>query len=157
MKRMLLGFLALFLPLAASAAVSVEWVNPDTYRDAYSSVVKSEKNRQAVLDDLQKFIIETATPRLAEGQNLKISVTQLDLSGEYEPWVKDHENTRIIKSPYFGHISFNFTLTDAKGNIVKQDEVKLTNQLMTPPDLQDRDELDPYLRTTLRSWIRLTF
>ena len=146
----------MFLPLAASAAVTVEWVAPETYKDAYSSSVKSDKSRQIVLDDFQNFITEQASKRLAEGQNLKISVTQLDLTGEYEPWVKDQENVRMMKGSYFGHIVFNYSLTDAEGKVVKEGEAKLTNKMLTPPEPQDKDEIDPYLRATLRDWMRLT-
>lgn len=153
MKKSYLATLALILPGAAQAAVNVEWTNPENYRDAYSSYVKSEKSRQVVLDQLESFIKEVAAPRLGEGENLEIRVTDLDLAGEYEPWNEKQKDVRIIRAPYFARIVFDYTLTDKDGNIVAQGTEKLRNDLLLDPLLPDRNELAPYLRSTLRNWL----
>jgi hypothetical protein len=145
----------LLAPLALGAAVQVEWVNPGSYKDAWDSNVKSDKNRQIVLDQLGDFIVKEASPMLKDGWNLKISVTQLDMSGEYEPWT-DHPDVRIIKGAYFGKIDFSYVLTDDKGAVVKKGSEDLVNKLLTPPAFQDKDEIEPYLRTSLRDWITRT-
>jgi hypothetical protein len=156
MKKSLLALSGLILPLVASAAVSVEWVAPENYRDAYASSSKSDKSRQMALDDFQSFIIAEASPLIKESDNLKISVTQLDMTGEFEPWVQNRENVRMMKSPYFGKITFNYVLTGADGKVIKEGEENLTNQMLTPIDIRDKDEMDPYLRDSLRSWMRST-
>jgi len=153
MKSSLLALAALFLPLAASAAVTVEWVSPDTYKDAYSSSMKSDKSRQVVLDDLQKFIEAQAATKLAEGQSLKISVTDIDLAGEYEPWT-EHKDVRMVKGAYFGRINFDYVLTDADGEVVKEGSANIVNNLLISPSMPDKDEIAPYLRDSLRDWFR---
>jgi hypothetical protein len=157
MKKSLLLLSGLFLPLLASAAVSVEWIAPETYRDAYSSSSKTDKSRQIALDDFQSFIVKEASTVIKASDNLKISVTQLDMTGEYEPWSMNHRDVRMMKSPYFGYIAFKYSLTDASGKVIKEGEEQLTNQMLTPIDLRDKDERDPYLRETLRNWIHSTF
>lgn len=156
MKKSLLVLSGLILPLVASAAVSVEWIAPENYRDAYANSSKSEKSRNMALDDFQSFIVTEASPLIKESDNLKISVTQLDMTGEFEPWVQNRENVRMMKSPYFGKIAFNYTLTSADGKVLMEGEENLTNQMLTPIDLRDKDEMDPYLRDSLRNWMRST-
>lgn len=153
MKRSLLALVALLTPLAASAAVNIEWKNPDAYRDAYSSSVKSEKSRQVVLDQLQKFIVEQASARLKEGQTLKIVVKDVDLAGEYEPWTAN-KDVRIVRGSYFARISFDYELSDAAGKVLKSGSENIVNNLMVAPSMPDRDEMAPYLRDSLRGWIR---
>ncbi|MFA5257743.1 MAG: DUF3016 domain-containing protein [Opitutales bacterium] len=151
MKKTLLALSVLLLPLAVQAAVSVEWVSPENFRDAYSSSVKSDKSRQVILDDLQKFIEAQASAKLTEGQNLKIRVTDVDLAGEFEPW-SQNSNVRMIRDTYFARIVFDYELSDASGAIVKQGNVKLVNDLLSKPGMPDKDELTPYLRDSLRVW-----
>jgi len=154
MKKTLLA-LSLFLPLVVQAAVTVEWVSPENFKDAYSSSIKSDKSRQVVLDDLQKFIEAQASAELAEGQNLKISVTEVDLAGEYEPWIGNGD-MRIMRDTYFARIDFTYELSDAAGTIVKQGSAKLVNKLIAKPVMPDRDEMEPYLRDSIREWFRST-
>lgn len=156
MKKSLLVLSGLILPLVASAAVSVEWVAPENYRDAYANSSKSEKSQQMALDDFQSFIIKEASPFVKEGEDLKISVTQLDMTGEFEPWVQNRENVRMMKSPYFGKITFNYVLTNADGKVIKEGEEDLTNQMLNSIDMRDKDAMDPYLRDSLRNWMRST-
>jgi len=156
MKKSLLVLSGLILPLVASAAVSVEWIAPETFRDAYYSSTKSEKSQQMALNDFQSFIIAEASPLVKESDNLKISVTQLDMTGEFEPWATDRQNVRMMKSPYFGYIAFTYSLTDANGKVIKEGEESLSNKMLTPIDIRDKDAMDPYLRASLRDWIRNT-
>jgi hypothetical protein len=152
MKKSILALSLLLIPAAANADVTVQWVSPENFKDPYYSNVKSEKSRQVILDDLQKFIVEQASRSLKEGQNLSVSVTDVDLAGEFEPWTKDSD-VRHIRPTYFAYIAFGYTLTGADGKVIKQDDnVRLTNQLLIAPTLPDRDEMEPYLRQTLREW-----
>ena len=155
MNKIALALSLLLAPMAAQAAVSVEWVKPESFKDPYYFSTKSEKSRQITLDAMQDFIIKDATPMLKTGYDLKIQVTQLDLTGEFEPW-SPNPNTRIIKAPYFGYIAFDYVLTDDKGAEVKKGTARLVNELLIPPEHVDRDELDPYLCTTIREWLHST-
>jgi hypothetical protein len=155
MNKSILALSLLLAPLAANAGVTVQWVSPEEFRDAYYTSSKTEKSRQIILDDLQKFIVEQASQYLKEGENLEIRVTNVDMAGEFEPWT-DNPDVRSIRSPYFAYIAFGYRLTGADGKVIKEnDNVRLTNHLLTPPNLPDRDEMEPYLRQTLRDWLRL--
>lgn len=153
MKMTLIAWTVALLPLAASAAVSVEWVSPENFKDAYYTNVKSEKSRQIVLDDLEKFIVERASAKLKEGQSLDLKVTDVDLSGEFDPYHGGQENVRLVRAPFFASISFSYTLTDADGTVLKQGDEQLVNKLLLAPQLPYKDEIDPYLYTTMVDWI----
>lgn len=152
MKNTLLALTALLLPLSAGAATTVEWVHPENYKDAYSSSAKTDKSREVVLQSLEKFLIKQGNAELADGQSLKLSVTDVDLAGEYEPWT-DHKDTRVIKGAYFARIAFSYELTDANGQVLKKGDEVLVNQLLTDPTIIDRDEIAPYLCDSLRHWL----
>jgi len=153
MKKSILALSLLLIPMAACADVSVEWANPEGFKDPYYSSMKDAKSRQTILDDLKQFIVEQASQYLKEGETLTLQVTDVDLAGEFQPWSKE-PNVRVIKSPYFAHMSFAFKLTGADGKVIKEDDsVSLTNMLLTPPALADRDTLEPYLRDSIRSWM----
>jgi hypothetical protein len=155
MKKSILVLSLLLAPLAANAGVTVQWVSPAQFRDSYYTSMKTEKSRQIILDDLQKFIVAQASQSLKEGENLEIRVTDVDMAGEFEPWT-DHPDVRKVRAPYFAYIAFGYRLTGADGKVIKEnDNVRLTNELLTPPDLPDRDQMEPYLRQTLRDWLRL--
>ena len=153
MRKTLLALSGLILPLVAGAAVTVEWIAPESYRDAYATSSKSDKSRQTALDDFKSFIISTASPLVKEGDNLKISVTQLDMTGEFEQWDPRMADVRKFKSPYSGRIAFHYALTDAGGKIIKEGDARLTNDMLVMYDQRDKDAMDPYLHSSLRDWM----
>lgn len=153
MKIKLLASLALILPLSAQADVTVEWISPENYTDAWSSSVHSDKSRQITLEQLQRFIEQTASAMLPDGQNLNLQVTQLDLEGEFEPWRVNSQNVRIVKSPYFALIAFDYKITDANGNVIKEGSENLQNDLLVAPGIPDATESASYTRSTLRNWM----
>jgi hypothetical protein len=153
MKKTLLASIALLLPLAASASVVVEWVHPEKFKDAYSNSTKSEKSREAVLVPLEQFITEQVSAKIPADQTFTMSVTTLDIEGEFEPW-SQNPDVRILRDTYWARMTFDYKLTDATGKVIKEGkDERIVNKLLTPPSLPDRDEQASYTRDMLRTWI----
>jgi hypothetical protein len=83
----LFTFLGALGPFASQAEqegtprASVVFVNPETFTDAGYS--KIERSSPAILLQLQRFIVETATRQLPESLHLKIKITDIDLAGDF--------------------------------------------------------------------------
>ena len=88
----------------------------------------TDRNRDYILGELRKHLQDRAEGYLAEGQKLTVTITDVDLAGEFEPWRGPAAaDVRIVKEIYPPRIKLSFRLTDASGAVVKQGERELTN------------------------------
>ena len=76
-------------PLGASAAtpddrVSVRFVQPERFTDIRAGLHDVASARNPFLAELQVWIEQRATPLLGAGQRLEVSVTDIDMAGDYE-------------------------------------------------------------------------
>jgi hypothetical protein len=114
-------------PAAAQSAprISVVFVKPDSFTDAGYS--KSERSSPAILLQLQRFIVETATSRLPEPLRLEIKVTDIDLAGDFE----------LFHGPQFDHLRVNKSIYPPRDP--REDPLR-----------SEKDILRDWLRTELR-------
>jgi hypothetical protein len=139
--------------------VTVTFDHPDKFTDVKDSELATEKGRDGYLDDLKEYIQRYAEPRLADGQKLTVTFTDIDMAGDFEPWRGPRFNDiRIVKDIYPPRLTFSFQLTDASGAVVKEgkrDLRDLSFQLRANPVNQD----DPlrYEKSMLDDWMRDEF
>ncbi len=111
----------------APAQVEVVFFEPKNFtdvRDSYQG--DSEKARDATLADLRDYLIKNARKYLAPGQKLTVTVTNVDLAGEFEPWRgAQFDSVRIVRDIYPPCIDLTFRLTDADGQVIKQGKREL--------------------------------
>lgn len=133
----LIGLVGSVLPLKAEKAVGivvVNWVNPESYKDAYDDDSKSEKSLKAVLADLEDHLKSRTAKRIPSGHILTLNITALDLEGEFEPWRgSQYSDVRIIKEIYPARIELSYTLEDATGKTLLSGEEKLSSFGDFPP------------------------
>jgi hypothetical protein len=157
MKKLLLA-IGLLTPLTAPAELNVEWVNPKEYRDPWATSMHSDKSRQTTLTPLEDYMQYLAKTHVKDGQVLTIRVTDLDLAGRFEPgYGPNLDDVRVIKSVDFAHIKFDYTLTDAEGNVVKEGSETLRHDLLVPLTIPNRDEHAPYVRDLIQDWMEKNF
>lgn len=138
--------------------IQVIFSDPDKYTDAKDSYMGSDKGRDAILDQLKDYLTTRAPRYLAEGQRLTITVTDVDLAGEFEPgrgprW----DEVRIVKDIYPPRINLSFQLTDADGNVVKSGTRKLQDMdFMMNLSINTNDSLR-YEKTMLDDWLSHEF
>jgi len=69
-----------------------------------------------VLGELKRFLREVAARGLPPSHTLHVTVYDLDMAGEYEPWrVPDLTNTRFIRDVYRPRIDLGYVWRDAHG------------------------------------------
>lgn len=160
MKRIITPIFAVFLAVASSSAgeLKIDWQSPEDYRDADYYYNGSEKSRDIVLTNLEKYFVRTAKSRLPEGTVLEMTVTEVDLAGEFEPWRGPSLNdVRIVKQLYPARIDFDYKYFAEDGTLIAEGSEQLKD-LMIPRSLAattlGRSENYAYVKTLVSDWMR---
>lgn len=148
-------------PVAAGSPIKVVFDHPEKYADLKDSSMDSdnERGRAYFLPLLKEHLEQEAALRLAPGQKLTITFTDIDLAGDFEPWRGPQlSDVRIIKDIYAPRLNFTFQLTDADGRTLKEGERKLTDlayQMRITRAFRD----DPlrYEKDLLDDWLQREF
>lgn len=141
-------------------AVEVEFQQPDEFTDLTSEWL-DDRADPGYLEELRRHIERTASNRLAPGQRLRVTITDIDMAGDFEPERgAQNQDVRIVKSIYPPRIDLTFTLTDAVGNVLEQGERKLRDQafdwnirptMRNDPLRHEKTLLDDFIRNVTRS------
>jgi hypothetical protein len=142
----LLAAMAVHGATDAAPRISVVFVEPEKFTDAGYS--EGERGAPAILEPLQRFIVETAARYLPK-------ITDIDLAGDFEPLRGPQAHlVRIIKGLYPPRIVLEFRLADAADRTVKGGKRNLTDidyQLRTA---YPHDDYLRYEKELLRDWLR---
>jgi hypothetical protein len=137
----------------------VTFFEPEKFTDANDSSSGSEKGRSAILDQLKTYLQQRAQDYVADGQKLTITVTDVDLAGEFEPWrVGALQDVRIVKDIYPPRINLSFKLVNANGETIKSGERQLRDLSVqiTTTVVNANDPLR-YEKAMLDEWLRAEF
>jgi Protein of unknown function (DUF3016) len=162
----LLSLLGLCASLSLAAAdapktyarAQVIFFEPDRFTDVKDSYMGSDKGRDAILDQLRDYIQERAKVYVADGLNLTVTVTDVDLAGDFEParggrWM----DVRIVKDIYPPRIELSFQLTAPDGTVLKQGERKLTDTAFQMKLSINTNDALRYEKALLDDWMRTDF
>ncbi len=135
--------------------VTVNFKDPDKFTDASSSFgFGTDEGYLAMLADHLK---EVAGKKLAAGQKLEVTFTDVDLAGEFLPTGRP-DQVRVIKEIFMPRLTFSFKLTDASGAVVKEGERRLTDlNFMSNLSVVGRNEPLFYDKALLTDWVRADF
>ena len=153
------GALHAFDPKKPLPKTEVVFFEPEKFTDVRdSSSGDSEKARNATLDELRTYLVKQANLLLAPGQQLKVTVTDVDLAGDFEPWRGPQwDEVRIVKDIYPPHIKLAFKLTDSEGNIVAEGDRDLRDMAFMMRLTINRDDPLKYEKALLEDWVRADF
>ena len=152
----LLVALAAIPAAAQEGAVAVTFAHPETYTDLRLSCVSRATDAQSLMGDIEKYLVTTATPLLAPGQRLEITVTNIDMAGDIESWRGPGLcDVRIMKDTYPPRIDLGFRLLDAVGRELRAGARKLrdSNYLVNAGPASGTDHLR-YEKALLGDWLR---
>ena len=129
MKSLTLLFLSLsMMGGVLSAEVEVTFEDPESYRDIDYGDRNTRRGIKIHIPQLEKHIIKLGKRFLEEGQTLVMTVTDVDLAGEYEPWRSiNFDDIRIVKDIYPPRIRFSYELKGADGTVLSSGEEHLSN------------------------------
>jgi hypothetical protein len=165
-RTLLLAFgLALASAAAADAPrgdsrVEIDWTPPADFSEAktYQGTGLGRQDPDEWLGDLANHLRYRAERVLPEADHLKVTFTNVQLAGTYEPWRGPRwDDVRVIKNIYPPRIDLKFTLTDASGAVVKEGERKLRDPaFMQRGTLNETDPLR-FEKRMLDDWLRSEF
>ncbi len=151
----LLAAALLALPLAATAAVQVQFLEPDRYTDASqrpTGRAPSESLKRELTAELQRLGEQYLEP----GQELSIDVLDLDLAGRYRWWDASRGEVRVMDAVTWPRMQLRYRLTRGGRTLEQRQE-----------DLSDRNYLDAasgrssdplrYEKNMLEAWFRSRF
>jgi len=143
---------------AAAAKVEVEFVAPEAFTDVRDALVATEKGRAYTIEEVRRYLVETAARHVPEGQHLKVTVTDIDMAGDYEFWGRaGHSDIRVIKAIYPPSIDLAFVLSDTSGTVLKEGSRRLHDlAFQMRIDLRDTDRLR-YEKALIDDWLRDEF
>lgn len=139
--------------------VEVIFDKPENFRDIKDSSLDTERGREANLAQFRQYLEQRAPRLLAPGQKLSITISDIDMAGEYEPWRgPSAQDVRIIKSIYTPRIELSYKLTDQAGAVIKEGKSKLSdlNFQNNITSVNTSDELR-YEKRLLDDWLRSEF
>lgn len=116
--------LAIAPALAAASPVEVEFVQPDKFTDA-GREFGAERERN--LEALREHLVAQGARRLAPGDTLRVSFTDVDLAGSLEPRQRFSNEVRIVRDVYPPRFELDFRIARADGSVVKEGHRSLSD------------------------------
>lgn len=112
------------LALAAAASLTVDYVDPQHFRDAgYERSWPNDKERAAVTRDITAHLQALADRWLSAGAALHIDVLDIDLAGDFEPFAtRTGRDLRIVRDVTWPRLKLRYTLTAADGRVTTAEE-----------------------------------
>jgi len=114
--------------LPEQGPVAVRWEDPKTFSEIRYSHNATESRRGNWVERLAAHLRQQAQPRLGAGERLEVTLTDIDLAGEYEPWHGPQlYDTRVIRDLYPPRVTLTFKRIAADGTTLAEGERKLSD------------------------------
>jgi hypothetical protein len=142
----------------AVARAKVEFFEPQKFTDVCDSYM-GDPDRSPYLQQIREHLLEHARHYVPEGQTLSVTFTDIDMAGDFEPWLGPRwADVRIVKDIYPPRINLTFQLTDAGGQVIKQGKRELRDlAFMMKITLAFRDDPVRHEKALLDDWLRSEF
>jgi hypothetical protein len=142
-------------PPKADARAEVIFFEREKFTDAKADFMGSPKGRDAILAEIRDHLVSQAKWYVPEGWKLTVTITDIDLAGDFEPGRGGRlQDIRIVREIYPPKISLAFKLTDPDGNEVRHGTRELTDLMfMSKLSLNPNDPLR-HEKELLDDWLR---
>lgn len=136
--------------------VTVKFKESEKFTDAASRF--NGGTDDSYLDGLSTHLQKMADKQIPPGYKLEVTITDVDLAGDFHPGNASMQDVRIIKDIYVPRITLFFRLIDADGKVVKEGERRLTDlNFMSNTNLIDRNLPLYYDKALISDWVRREF
>ncbi len=145
---------------ADAARVNVSWAPSDTL-----SEVKQNQARRGWLrpeewtKELGTYLVQRADAQLPPGQHLDVTIDDIKLAGDYEPWRgPDAQDIRVMKDIYPPRIDLHYRLIGADGKTLRESHSKLRDLSYLQNNVMPTDN-DPlrYDKRLIDRWVKTEF
>jgi hypothetical protein len=139
------------------AKTEVVFDHPENFTDVKDSDLPSDRGRDEILSRIRTFLVSRATPRLPAGDTLRVTFTDIDLAGDFEPWHgAQWSDVRIVKDIYPPAFKFSYTVTDPSGRVVKQGAENIRDLNFQTRLVLDNSDSLRYEKDILGDWTSST-
>jgi hypothetical protein len=138
----------------AAPRVEVLFERPEEFTDVKDGALGTDKGREAILADIREFITKKAASLLPAGQSLRITFTNIDLAGEYEPWRTNLRDVRIVKDIYPPRFDFKYQILNSQGAVVKEGTEQVRDLAFMSRLVIDRTDALRFEKSLLEDWMR---
>ena len=160
----LAGLAAAHAGFAAGSAASsddrteVIFSHPEKFADVRNTYAENDRDRDAILGQLKDYLVQRSKDYIPAGQKLVITVTDVDMAGDFEPWRGPQmTDVRIVKDIYPPKVDLEFRLTGADGKVVKEGKRQLRDlAFMMKANTAANDNLR-FEKALLDEWLRADF
>ncbi|MCK9488630.1 MAG: DUF3016 domain-containing protein [Xanthomonadales bacterium] len=145
--------------LPADGPVAVHWTDPAQFTEIRHSNDRRESERGRWLQDLAQHLRRSALRQLPQGERLDVTLTDIDLAGQYEPsHGRGTHDVRMLRETTPPMIELNFRHYDASGQLLAEGERQLRdlNYLSRTPALRRHDGLR-HEKRLIDDWLRNEF
>ena len=133
--------------------VEVTYVDPDKFTDVRNGYTPTPSARDFYLAELKRFIESRAAPRMADGETLKIAVTNVQLEGDYEARRPAITNVRIVRDVNPARIDLCFRLVRGEDGAREGERLLRTTGYAVVVGVDPSDPL-LYVKALLDEWLR---
>ena len=115
--------------------LTITLTDVNNYRDFSVSGMSEERTKGLFQSEFKRFARTEANRSIPEGYRVHLEFTDIDMAGDIQPWRnRNHSDLRYIEAIYPPLLEFNYTVTDADGEVVMEGEKRLRdiNYLFSP-------------------------
>ena len=143
---------------AGAERVKVDVRRPEAFKDFKAMCTGMDERTRGLLADLTEFIRTTGARYLPDGGALEVTITDIDMAGEFETWRGPQAcSVRVMLDLYAPRIVLDFRLTDRDGKVVSAGHRDLGDPLyLTRAVTLSTDPLR-YEKNLLLGWFQKEF
>jgi hypothetical protein len=145
---------------ASAADLAFEYTDPSEFRDLRATDTSQDRFEQRVLKELEAHFRKEAAMLLPEGQNLRVTLTDLDLAGfiEYPSSMRWPMGLRVVRNLDFPQMNFTYEVRDASGELLSSGEEELKDLSFRSTMLVNRDtDALRYEKALISAWFDRRF
>jgi len=149
--------LAAIMPAFAAAqpAVEVRLGDPEKFTDFRTSPAPGPAERAGLAEELRRHVERSAGMRLARGMRLAVTITDVDMAGEYgQGSHTGNRDVRVVKPVFPPRVDLEFRLSRPDGSVALEGRRTLTDRdFLLSAGSQPRDPL-VFEKALIDRWLR---
>ncbi len=110
---------------ADAARVEVVYVEPQKFTDVRDGYSQTDSARNFYLAEIRRYIESRAVRRLSDGEVFRVTITDVQLAGDFQARRPDATNVRVIREVTPARIDLSFRLARADGTLLAEGERRL--------------------------------
>lgn len=140
--------------LQADGPVNVSWTDPSAFSELRYSGNRWEAERGDWVVQLAEYLQDRAGKRLDQGQQMEVTITDIQRAGRYEPWRGiGMDRVRIMRDTYPPRMTLNVRITGTDGRVLAEGERRLHDTSYMMKGGLDQDPLR-HEKRMIDTWLR---